>query len=109
MVALVPKGNLGDNLISCKEHIDKNSDMLCDFCGLELPVSDYLKQKSIETVASDNSIVKITGNMPENTMIKAANISNVEAVTLAKNYIPDVSLEDILCVYDISMISNDRK
>ena len=84
----MPKGNLGNNLISCKEHIDKNSDMLCDFCGLELPVSDYLKQKSIETVASDNSIVKITGNMLENTMIKAVNISNVKAVTLAKNF-PD--------------------
>lgn len=99
----------GRNLISCTKHIDENCDMLCDFCGLGFPLSDYLRQKSVEAVASDYSVVRIAGNMPDDTVLETTGIAKNDATLLAQKYLGDVVESDILCAYDISMLSKAKE
>ena len=47
--------------------------------------------------------------MFENTIVKASEIERESAITLTKKYVKDISDEDIICAYDISMISSDIK
>ena len=97
------------NLISCKSHVDIDLDMICDNCGVILDFSDYSEHKIVETISNGGSSIKIEGNMFENTIVKASEIERESAITLTKKYVKDISDEDIICAYDISMISSDIK
>ena len=53
-------------LITCNEHIDANLDMVCDACSKTLSFLVEDKEKAIETISTDGSLVRIEGYIPEN-------------------------------------------
>lgn len=108
-VFLVSRNERNINLINCTEHVDKNYDMLCDICLQELPLTSYLQNKSVESVLQDNSKVLVSGSMLEDTSVETKEIAKEDAVSMAKKYIPEITSGEVLCAYDISMISNTKE
>ena len=51
-VKFIPSYEEENKLISCENHIDVNSDMVCDSCNESLPFSDYVEHKNLEAVES---------------------------------------------------------
>ena len=80
--------------------------MFCDICGDERPFSAYIQSKSVEVVADDSSVVKVTGNMPEDTLLQTNVISKDEATSMAQKYLQTITSGEVLGAFDISMVSN---
>ena len=96
-------------LITCNEHIDTNLDMVSDACSKNLPILGYGKAQTIETTATDGSLVRIDGYMPENSDVVSKKLEKETATKLAKEYIKELQSEDILYAYDISMYAENEK
>lgn len=104
-----------DKLISCKEHIDNDGDLLCDLCHSEIPFSEYAENKSIEDVFDTEesgkveSKVLVTGYMPKNSSLEANKLDNDMAFSTAMKYKSDISKEDVVAGFDISINSGNLK
>lgn len=99
----------GDKLISCREHVDRNEDMLCDLCHSNLPFSNYAENKSVEALGSDDSKVEIKGYMPKSSQASVTKLDENQAILTAKKYRKDISDEDIVAGFDISIDSGNIK
>ena len=89
-MSLLSRNGVKNNLIVCQKHIDTNIDMLCDSCGNILPLSNYVQNKTVESIAKDESVVKVAGNMPKDTILKSHSMNKEEATLLAQKYITDM-------------------
>lgn len=96
-----------NKLISCREHIDKDEDMFCDVCRLELPFSNYAEVKNIEASYSGENKLEIYGYMPKNSNAIIEKISDPN--TIAKKYKKDILDEEIIAGFDISIDYKDKK
>lgn len=94
-------------LISCGNHVDSNYDMACDFCGQILPLSNYVEKKEVAIFSEDESLIKVNGMMPKDTLVSSKVIEKDEAFSLAKEHLKDLKEEDVLFAYDISLDSKD--
>ncbi len=94
-------------LISCENHVDSNYDMACDFCGQILPLSNYVEKKEVAIFSEDESLIKVNGMMPKDTLVSSKVIEKDEAFSLAKEHLKDLKEEDVLFAYDISLDSKD--
>lgn len=94
-------------LISCENHVDLNYDMACDLCGQILPLSNYVEEKEVAIFSEDESLIKVNGMMPKDTLVSSKVIEKDEAFSLAKEHIKDLKQEDVLAAYDISLNSKD--
>ena len=102
--------SFGENkLISCREHIDKDLDMVCDVCHSELPLSNYAEVKSVKAVSTGDNKLEIYGYMPKNSNASIAKISESSAITTAKKYKKDILDEDVVAGFDISLDYNNKK
>lgn len=99
----------GPNLIKCVEHVDENLDMSCDKCGATLSFGDIVKYQEIKNTTEEGVVVEAKGNMPENTTIVAKEIKQENATKLVQKYIPEITKENVLYAYDISMKTNNGK
>ena len=97
------------NLIVCKEHQDKNGDLLCDNCENTLPKDFHFEERSIEAIASDSSVVRVEGKMPGDATVSSNEVNKDEAITLAKKYLKDISEDEVLGAYEISLTANGEK
>lgn len=104
------KISFGDNkLISCREHIDKDLDMFCDVCHLELPFSNYAEIKSVEAGNSGENKLEIYGYMPKASNANIVKMSDASAISVAKRYKKDIQDEDIVAGFDISLDYDNKK
>lgn len=104
------KISFGDNkLISCREHIDKDLDMFCDVCHLELPFSNYAEIKSVEAGNSGENKLEIYGYMPKASNANIVKMSDASAISAAKRYKKDIQDEDIVAGFDISLDYDNKK
>ena len=94
-------------LISCENHVDSNYDMACDFCGQILPLSNYVEKKEVAIFSEDESLIKVNGMMPKDTLVSSKVIEKDEAFSLAKEHLKDLKKEDVLVAYDISLDSKE--
>lgn len=95
------------NLIACENHVDSDFDMACDFCGQILPLSNYVEKKEVAIFSEDDSLIKVNGMMPKDTLVSSRVIEKDEAFSLAKEHLKDLKEEDVLLAYDISLNSKD--
>lgn len=104
------KISFGDNkLISCREHIDKDLDMFCDVCHLELPFSNYAEIKRVEAGNSGENKLEIYGYMPKASNANIVKMSDASAISAAKRYKKDIQDEDIVAGFDISLDYDNKK
>ena len=104
------KISFGDNkLISCREHIDKDLDMFCDVCHLELPFSNYAEIKRVEAGNSGENKLEIYGYMPKASNANIVKMSDAFAISTAKRYKKDIQDEDIVAGFDISLDYDNKK
>lgn len=104
------KISFGDNkLISCREHIDKDLDMFCDVCHLELPFSNYAEIKRVEAGNSGKNKLEIYGYMPKASNANIVKMSDASAISAAKRYKKDIQDEDIVAGFDISLDYDNKK
>lgn len=104
------KISFGDNkLISCREHIDKDLDMFCDVCHLELPFSNYAEIKRVEAGNSGENKLEIYGYMPKASNANIVKMSDASAISTAKRYKKDIQDEDIVAGFDISLDYDNKK
>lgn len=102
--------SFGENkLISCREHVDKDLDMFCDVCHLELPLSNYAEVKSVKAVGSGENKLEIYGYMPKDSNASIVKIPETSAITTAKKYKKDILAEDVVAGFDISLDYNNKK
>ena len=95
------------NLIACENHVDSDFDMACDFCGQILPLSNYVEKKEVAIFSEDDSLIKVNGMMPKDTLVSSRVIEKDEAFSLAKEHLKDLKEDDVLLAYDISLNSKD--
>lgn len=81
--------------------------MACDFCGQILPLSNYVEKKEVAIFSEDESLIKVNGMMPKDTLVSSKVIEKDEAFSLAKEHLKDLKEEDVLFAYDISLDSKD--
>ena len=98
-----------DRLISCREHIDKDEDMFCDVCRLELPFSNYAEVKNIEAGFSGENKLEIYGYMPKNSNANITKMLETNAIAEAKKHKKDILDEEIIAGFDISIDYKDKK
>ena len=98
-----------NKLISCREHIDKDLDMFCDVCHLELPFSNYAEIKTIKAGDSGENKLEIYGYMPKISEANIIKISDTSAINTAKRYKKDILDEEVIAGFDISLDYNNKK
>lgn len=98
-----------NKLISCREHIDKDLDMFCDVCHLELPFSNYAEIKRVEAGNSGENKLEIYGYMPKASNANIVKMSDASAISAAKRYKKDIQDEDIVAGFDISLDYDNKK
>lgn len=98
-----------NKLISCREHIDKDLDMFCDVCHLELPFSNYAEIKRVEAGNSGENKLEIYGYMPKASNANIVKMSDASAISTAKRYKKDIQDEDIVAGFDISLDYDNKK
>lgn len=89
-------------------HIDSNIDMICDNCNSNLPFDKFMKHQNLEATSEDNTVAKISGNMPQNTNAKITNITKEEAINLVQNKVK-LNQDDVIGAYDISLNTSSIK
>ena len=101
--------NVMNKIFICNEHIDSNIDLLCDTCKVTLSFLEYTDNKTVEAqVVSGDEAVTISGNMPKNAVAKIYEINKTKAIDLTKKYIKDITNEEVLYAYDISLVVNSE-
>ena len=94
------------NLISCRNHIDEDSNMICDNCGVDLSKNGVLIQKSLEQNINKEQKIKIEGNMPALSKLEVNEKDKVEAEKISQRIYKD---SKVISAYDISINSNNKK
>ena len=101
--------NNENNLITCKEHIDKNIDMLCDACDFSLPISNYIEEKELETKDEfGEKNIQVSGKMPKETNLEVVEIQKIKAANIAKKYKQNIKEENIIKALDIKLLANNK-
>ena len=98
-----------NKLISCREHIDKDLDMFCDVCHLELTFSNYAEIKTVKAGDSGENKLEIYGYMPKTSEANIIKVSDTSAVNTAKRYKKDILDEEVIAGFDISLNYNNKK
>lgn len=88
-------------------HIDLNIDMICDNCKSNLPFDKFMKHQNLEATSEDNTVAKISGNMPQNTNAKITNINKEKAINLIQNKV-NLNKDDVIGAYNISLNTNQN-
>ena len=115
IVALVASWQKNDiasqnpNLIKCENHIDLNSDMVCDNCAQKLFEKSEIKKVEIASENKDGTITKIAGNMPTKSKVESKVITKEKATSLAVKNDLNLTTSNVVCAYDISINADDFK
>ena len=97
------------NLIKCENHIDLNLDMVCDNCAKKLFDKSEIKEFEIESENKDGTITKIAGNMPIKSKVESKVITKEKATSLAIKNDLNLTANNIVCAYDLSINADDFK